>query len=143
LTPSAWRISDTTWGNVAHGALNFALARAYLPFVAFDGAVVFEAGPTRLIGLLVTPLLLFLMFRHQVTTSSIRQYITALRIPDQQLTHTLLRIPELPGTIAGSGTELQQYLSLLKLYLSVADQPVSQHPNANLVSGFVLTEHLP
>jgi hypothetical protein len=49
----------------------------------------------------------------------------------------------MPGTIAGSGTELQQYLSLLKLYLSVADQPVSQHPNANLVSGFVLTEHLP
>ncbi|MFM8728389.1 MAG: hypothetical protein ACKON9_25095, partial [Planctomycetaceae bacterium] len=56
-----WWISDTTWQRRPR-ALNFAL-HGYLLFIAFNGAVVFEAGPTRLVGLLVTPLLLFLMFR--------------------------------------------------------------------------------
>jgi hypothetical protein len=56
-----WWISDTTWERRPR-ALNFAL-HGYLLFIAFNGAVVFEAGPTRLVGLLVTPLLLFLMFR--------------------------------------------------------------------------------
>lgn len=63
-----WLADATWWWSSATSYLrrprwlNLGL-HGYLMFIAFNGAVIFEAGPTRLFGLLLTPGLLWLLFR--------------------------------------------------------------------------------
>ena len=61
-----WLLDATWWWVLPDGYrqrprwLHLAL-HGYLLFIAFNGAVIFEAGPTRLVGLLLTPILLLLI----------------------------------------------------------------------------------
>lgn len=62
-----WLLDTIWWWTAADNwrrrprALHITL-HSYLLFIAFNGAIVFEAGPTRFVGILVTPLLLLLIF---------------------------------------------------------------------------------
>ena len=60
LADAVWWWSSATSYLQRPRWLNLAL-HGYLLFIAFNGAVIFEAGPTRLFGLLITPLLLVMM----------------------------------------------------------------------------------